>query len=127
MELSVETVVWHYQEAVNARDPSQLRELLALDDARFTEIEDHIPEPFGAETAHEILRWIEEHPEGDYRVQYRDVKAFLLADTVAYVVAMHDWTTAKGTGQGRTTFIVIKEGSDWRIIHGHWSSVPSDS
>lgn len=93
-EQAIVAVVEKYQGAANSRDPSKFREILALGDARFTEIEDHIPVPFGFETANDILRWIEEHPASRYQVRYFNTQAFLLAETVAYAVAMHEWQSA---------------------------------
>lgn len=48
-EQAIVAVVEKYQDAANSRDPSKFREVLALGDSRFTEIEDHITEPFGSD------------------------------------------------------------------------------
>jgi hypothetical protein len=122
---SIVAVVKAYERAANTRDVTWFRKNLALDDARFREIEDHIPAPFGAETARDVLRWVERHPEFTYRVRYHDMEAFILNDTAAYAVAMHEWESPSGKGAGRATFVMIRDkGRDWRIVHGHWSGVP---
>lgn len=124
---AVVAVIKEYERAANSRDTAAFRKVLALNDSRFREIEDHIPEPFGSEAANDILQWVDAHPDFDYTVRYRDIQAFLLSDEVAYAVAMHDWESPNGKGTGRTTFVMLRKGTgDWRIIHGHWSAVPPE-
>lgn len=122
---AVVAVVKAYERAANTRDLAWFRKTLALDDARFREIEDHIPTPFGAETARGVLQWFEDHPEFDCRVRYYDIEAFILGETAAYAVAMNEWESPKGKGAARATFVMTRDGGkDWRIIHGHWSALP---
>lgn len=118
-------LVDQYEDACNTRDVSKFRKLLALDDPRFREIEDHIDAPFGAHRANEILKWIEDHPDSGYRVHYCNVEEFALSDHVGYVIAQSEWRSPKGCGSGRVTFVCIRNAAGWRILHGHWSNSPA--
>jgi ketosteroid isomerase-like protein len=120
----VVALIGEYEAACNSRDTEKYREILALQDPRFREIEDHIAEPFGAAVAEDILRWIAAHPDFEYRVHYRNIQAFALGDDAAYAVAQHEWQSPNGRGRGRTTFIAAKCAEGWKIVHGHWSAEP---
>jgi ketosteroid isomerase-like protein len=125
--LAVLQVIRDYEKAAGRRDPEALRKVLALDDPRFREIEDHIPRPFGRAGVERLFAWIAAHPDFDYRVRYYDTEVFMLGDGAAYATAMHDWSSPNGKGSGRTTFILVRGDDDtWRIVHGHWSAVPSE-
>jgi ketosteroid isomerase-like protein len=118
-------VIRQYEQAANTRDVSAFRRVLALDDPRFTEIEDHIPRPFDAKVARDILKWIEQHPDSGYRVKYESIRAFMLADGVGYAIATNTFESPNGKGEGRVTFVVVRgEDGTWRILHGHWSDMP---
>ncbi len=119
------TAIRMYEQAANTRDTAAFRRILALDDPRFTEIEDHIPHPFGANVAEDILKWVDDHPDTPYHVQYSGIRAFLLADDVGYAVAGFAAEGPTGGTGGRATFIVVRgEDGQWRILHGHWSAMP---
>ena len=117
-----------YEDAANHRNTAAFRSILALDDGRFREIEDHIPDPFGREVAEDILRWIDANPGFGYQVSYRNVEVYALGDSYAYAIAMNDWESPNGSGSARATFILHRDqGGSWRILHGHWSAVPQTS
>ena len=56
-----------------------------------------------------MLDGVDRHPDFAYKVTYRDIKAFIHSDDVAYAVAMHDWESPNGTGTGRTTFVLVRK------------------
>ena len=122
---AVVAVIKEYERAASARDTAALRNILALGDPRFREIEDHIPSPFGSNMVEDILGWMDNHPDFAYTVEYRDIEVFLLSSTVAYAVAMNDWQSPDDSGSGRVTFVFVADDSEvWRILHGHWSAMP---
>ena len=118
-------VVRAYEQAANSGEADAFREVLALDDARFREIEDHIPNPFGKETVEQMFDWRDANPDFDYHVAYRDIEAFKLGEASAYAIAMADWTSPEGSGTSRVTFVLVRsDAGAWRILHGHWSALP---
>ena len=118
-------VVRAYEQAANSGDTDAFRKVLALDDARFREIEDHIPDPFGRETLEQLLDWRDANPDFDYHVAYRDIEVFELGEASAYAIAMADWTSPEGSGTSRVTFVLVRSDLQaWHILHGHWSALP---
>ncbi len=121
------SVVKRYEQAANTGDVALYREVLALDDPRFSEIEDHIERPFGVETVNEVLTWIEQNPDFEYTTTYSDITAHFLHDSCAYATGMNKWCSPHGQGRGRFTFILVKTPKGWRILHGHWSAIRPES
>lgn len=116
-------VVKDYEKAVNARSFEDLMQLVAFEDPRFSEIEDHIPHPFGRDVFVSILQHIADHPESSYRCRYDDILTHRLSDEVGYAYGVHQWTNDQEGGSARYTFILIRQEGRWKILHGHWSEL----
>lgn len=117
-------VVDEYEKAANTGNIEAFERVLALDDPRFSEFEDFIPELIGRQRVYEILNWRKQHPEFVYEVSYMDCRAFLLSDSVGYVTATAKSKSDHSEGTARVTFILVKDDRQWKIIHGHWSEQP---
>lgn len=117
------SVIRRYEQAANTGDVALYREVLALDDSRFCEIEDHIPTPFGASTVNEVLSWIGAHPEFKYTTRYFDIDVHFLDSSSAYAVGMNEWESPQEKGRGRFTFIFVHRPDGWKLLHGHWSTI----
>ncbi|NIN71980.1 MAG: hypothetical protein GTO46_08670 [Gemmatimonadetes bacterium] len=116
-------IVGELQEAVNLGDAARALSLHWLEDARFSEIEDWIPEPFGAEMARQTLESVFAHfRPGDYYVEFTDIRVYLLAPTVAYATAIQDLEFEE-PAKSRVTFVFLKQDDAWGIIHAHYSSM----
>jgi ketosteroid isomerase-like protein len=114
-----------YCQAFADADAEAMQELMWFDDARFTEIEDHIPHPFGRETFLDIMDWIRNNAKPGNQMTFEEPQIFDLAGDVAYGVALQHITTEAGSGTSRVTFIFMKKDSVWKIIHGHFSDMPT--
>lgn len=118
-------LVRRYEAAASVRSSEALRAVLALDDPRFSEFEDHIPHLMGGDGVEGVLQWIDTHPGFTYKVNYTVQRTALLADGVAYIAATNSWKSDHGEGTGRTTFVAVRSDDGvWRILHGHWSATP---
>ncbi len=114
-----------YCQAFADADADALQALMWFDDERFTEIEDHIPHPFGRETFLGIMDWIRNNAKPGNQMTFEQPEIFGLADDVAYGVALQHITTETGSGISRVTFIFVKKDGEWKIMHGHFSSMPT--
>jgi hypothetical protein len=112
------------KEAANEADPAKAESVLWLEDARFSEIEDFIPEPFGAERVKQIHDWIREHGRPGKNVRFTDTKVHFLSSDVAYATAIQE-LHFDAPGKSRVTFVFLKQKGDWGIIHAHYSTMPS--
>lgn len=118
------SIVRELQAAVNLGEAARALSLHWLEDARFSEIEDWIPEPFGAEIAKQTLESVFAHfRPGDYYVEFTETKVYFLAPDVAYATAIQDLDFEEPT-KSRVTFVFLKKDGDWGIIHAHYSSMP---
>jgi hypothetical protein len=117
-------IVTKLEEATNEADPTKAESVLLLEDPRFSEIEDFIPEPFGAEGVREIHDWIRKNGRPGDNVRFTDIKVYFLASDVAYATAIQE-LNFDTPGQSRVTFVFLKKNSGWGIIHAHYSTMPS--
>ena len=119
-ERKTEGVIRAIEDGANAVDIGRIEAVMWLDDARFSEIEESVAEPFGAPTVHEIHTWLRENATPGDNVRYSDLSVHLLAPTVAYATARQD-SSLDGTTTSWVTFIVLKQGDRWGLIHSHTS------
>ena len=117
-------VIKKLEEAANEADPAKAESVLLLDDARFSEIEDFIPEPFGADTVRRIHDWIRTNGRPGDNVRFTDIKVYFLSSDVAYATAIQE-LNFDTPGKSRVTFVFLEQNGDWGIIHAHYSTMPS--
>lgn len=124
-ESKILAVLDSYVNAFQDADPDALASLHWLEDERFSEIEDMIPNPFGKETYLKIADWVRKNAKpGTRQMKFHKPSVFMLSPDIAYTVAIQEITTPKGTGTSRVTLVFLKKDSEWRILHGHFSEVP---
>ncbi len=114
-----------YCQAFADADADALQALLWFEDERFTEIEDHIPHPFGRKVFLDVMDWIRNNAKPGNKMIFTQPQVFALADDVAYSVALQNITTETGNSTSRVTLIYVKKDGIWKIMHGHFSSVPA--
>jgi len=119
---ALEAILTEYVAAVNAADADRLEALFWVDDPRFSEIEDHIPHPFGATTFRDIGRWIRENAKPGEKQRFHDTRFHFLGPDVAYAVSLQDLLLTETTS--RVTLVFLRNRGEWRIVHGHFSTVP---
>ncbi len=115
-------IIDNYTDAVNGADASKLEGLFWYDDVRFSEVENHIPAPFGKDVFLDIGTWIRENAVPGEKQRFYDTSVHLLSDEVAYSVSMREELEDRRIS--RVTLVYLKQDSDWKIIHGHFSYVP---
>ena len=113
-----------YVQAVNTADADLLESLFWKDDPRFTEVENHIPTPFGARTFSDISDWIRKNGTPGNNQQFYETAVHILSPEVAYSVSMRNEYDKSVTSSSRVSLVYLKKDSQWKIIHGHFSYVP---
>jgi hypothetical protein len=122
-------VIQALEGAANQADPSKAEAVLWLDDDRFCEIEDFIPEPFGAGVVRDIHSWIRENGKPGDNVRFVQVKVYPLAPDVAYATAIQELNFDQPS-KSRVTFVLpegwigARKGDRWGVIHAHYSAMP---
>ena len=111
------------EESANKADPSIAERCILIDDERFSEIEDFIPEPFGADTLREIHDWVRENGKPGDNVRFTRRRVYLLSPTTAYATSIQELNFEKPS-KSRVTFVFVKADGQWRVIHGHYSTMP---
>jgi len=114
-----------YERAFEAADADGLAALFWVDDPRFTEVENHIPEPFGRERFLWIMDWIKKNQPPGWKMRFYDTEVHLLSPEVAYSVSLREEEIEGEHTESRVTLIFLKKDGEWRIIHGHFSRMPS--
>lgn len=118
-------VIGAYVNAVNAADADRLEALFWYNDARFSEVENHIALPFSKEVFLDIGNWIRQNAEPGVKQRFFDTSIYLLSDDIAYSVSLREqFETGKIS---RITLIYLKKDNEWKIIHGHFSLAPDPS
>ena len=112
-----------YVQAVNEANANLLESLFWVDDPHFSEVEDHIPTPFGRDVFMDIGNWIRTHGTPGNNQRFYNTTVYILTPEVAYSVSMQEQYRSNTTS--RVTLVYLKKGDEWRIIHGHFSNVPS--
>lgn len=113
-----------YERAFEAADAEGMANLFWVDDPRFCEVENHIPEPFGKERFQWILDWIRKHQPPGWKMRFYDTQVHFLSAEAAYSVSLREEEIEGERTTSRVTLIFLKKGGKWRIIHGHFSRVP---
>ncbi len=113
-----------YERAFEAADAEGMVALFWVDDPRFCEVENHIPEPFGRERFLWIMDWIRRNQPPGWRMRFYDTRVHLLSPEVAYTVSLREEEIEGERTVSRVTLVFLKKEGEWRIIHGHFSRVP---
>jgi len=117
-------VIDSYVRAFEMADEGLMQSLFWVDDSRFIEVENHIPEPFGRERFLAIIDWIRKYQKPGWKMRFYDTKVNMLSPEVAYSVSLRDQKENEERRTSRVTFIFLKKGNEWKIIHGHFSYLP---
>lgn len=116
-------VIDFLEESANKADPSIAEPHILMDDERFSEIEDFIPEPFGADTLREIHDWVRKNGKPGDNVRFTKRRVYLLSPTTAYATSIQELNFEEPS-KSRVTFVFVKAEGQWRVIHGHYSTMP---
>jgi len=122
----IEAIIQALEEASNEADPSKAEAVMWLEDERFSEIEDFVPEPFGADVVRQIHDWTRENAEPGDNVHFTDVNVHLLSSTVAYATAIQELRFDDEVGASRATLLFLKKDDRWGLIHSHYSAMPEE-
>ncbi len=122
----IEAIIQALEEASNEADPSKAEAVMWLEDERFSEIEDFVPEPFGADVVRQIHDWTRENAEPGDNVHFTDINVHLLSSTVAYATAIQELRFDDEVGASRATLLFLKKDDRWGLIHSHYSAMPEE-
>ncbi len=122
----IEAIIQALEEASNEADPSKAEAVMWLEDERFSEIEDFVPEPFGADVVRQIHDWTRENAEPGDNVHFTDINVYLLSSTVAYATAIQELRFDDEVGASRATLLFLKKDDRWGLIHSHYSAMPEE-
>ncbi len=117
-------IIDKYVQAFEAADADLMQSLFWIDDPRFIEVENHIPEPFGRDRFLWIMDWMRKNQKPGWKMKFYDTKVNFLSPEVAYSVSLRD---QKENGDGKTSrvsLIFLKKETAWKIVHGHFSFSP---
>jgi len=117
-------IISSYVRAFETADADLMASLFWVDDPRFIEVENHIPEPFGRERFLWIMNWIRENQPSGWKMRFYDTQVHLLSPEVAYSVSLREEEIEERKSSSRVTLVFLKKDGEWRIIHGHFSYVP---
>ncbi|UCH65877.1 MAG: nuclear transport factor 2 family protein [Ignavibacterium sp.] len=123
VENQIQEVIDALEKSANKADPSLAEPYIMMDDKRFYEIEDFIPEPFGANTLREIHDWVRKNGKPGNNVRYTKQRIYLLSPTTAYATTIQELNFEKPS-KSRVTFVFLKSDGKWEIIHAHYSTMP---
>ena len=113
------------EQAANQANPDMAEEVLWLEDERFTEIEYFTPGPIDADGVRNIHAWIRENGTPGENVKFVDIQQYQLTPEVLYATAIQELNFDEPS-KSRVSFIFLKKGEQWGIIHAHFSAMPSD-
>ena len=113
------------EQAANQANPDIAEAVLWLEDERFTEIEDFIPGPINADGVWNIHAWIRENGTPGENVKFGEIQECQLTPEVLYATALQELNFDEPS-KSRVSFIFLKKGEQWGIIHAHFSAMPSD-
>jgi len=122
----IEAIIQALEDASNEADPSKAEAVMWLEDERFSEIEDFVPEPFGADVVRQIHDWTRENAEPGDNVHFTDINVYLLSSTVAYATAIQELRFDDEVGASRATLLFLKKDDRWGLIHSHYSAMPEE-
>jgi len=113
-----------YVRAFEMADADLMESLFWIDDPRFIEVENHIPEPFGRERFLWIMDWMRKNQKPGWKMKFYDTKVNFLSPEVAYTVSLRDQKEDGEAKTSRVSLVFLKKENNWKIIHGHFSFLP---
>ncbi len=113
-----------YVRAFETADADLMESLFWINDSRFIEVENHIPEPFGRERFLWIMDWMRKHQKPGWKMTFYDTRVNILSPEVAYSVSLRDQDEDGEVKTSRVSFIFLKKKNKWKIVHGHFSFKP---
>ncbi|HHX44481.1 MAG TPA: SnoaL-like domain-containing protein [Chloroflexi bacterium] len=125
-ERQIAAIIRAIEEASNEANPDKAEAVMWLEDERFSEIEDFVPEPFGADVVRQIHDWTRENAQPGDNVHFADITVHRLAPTVAYATAIQELRFEDEVGASRVTLLFLKKGDRWGLIHSHYSAMPEE-
>jgi uncharacterized protein (TIGR02246 family) len=118
------SIIDTYVRAFETADADLMQSLFWVNDPRFIEVENHIPQPFGRKRFLAIMNWIRKYQKPGWKMKFYDTKVNILSPEVAYSVSLRDQKENGKLKTSRVTFIFLKKENEWKIIHGHFSYLP---
>jgi hypothetical protein len=70
------------------------------------------------------MKWIRENQQPGGRMAFVGTKVFFLSPAVATTVSMQEIGTGEETSTSRVLLVYLKNDGEWRILQGHFSSLP---
>lgn len=119
----IREIITKYARAFENADADLMQSLFWFDDERFTEVENHIPQPFGKDRFLWVMDWIRKNQKPGWKMRFYDTKVYFLSPEVAYSVSVRETEENGEKSESRVTFIFLRKGDEWKIIHGHFSYV----
>jgi len=113
-----------YVRAFEMADADLMESLFWIDNPRFIEVENHIPEPFGRERFLWIMDWMRKNQKPGWKMKFYDTKVNFLSPEVAYTVSLRDQKEDGEAKTSRVSLVFLKKENNWKIIHGHFSFLP---
>jgi len=113
---------------LSQRDISGILKLYAVEDRRFTAFEDH--PPYSRIDGNQFRVFLEDMLSSveEIKVDRQDIRVDLLDET-AVVTGVDKWRVKMGgellQGMSRFTLVFHKINNEWKIIHEHFSLIPS--
>ena len=117
-------LIENYVYAFENAEADLMKSLFWVEDPRFTEIENHISEPFGSKRFLSIIEWIRKYQKPGWKMKFFNTKIYFLSPEVAYSVSLREEIENEEVKTSRVTLIYLKKGDRWKIIHGHFSYNP---
>ena len=116
------TIIGSYTRALENGDAVLWESLYWLDDSNFSEVENDKPYVLDRGYIEQIGAAIRKRGPGKPNQRWYDTKVHFLSPDVAYSVSLRDEINTATTS--RVTLVYQKKGSEWRIIHAHFSDLP---
>jgi ketosteroid isomerase-like protein len=115
-----------YVHAFEMADVDLMQSLHWVDDPNFTEIEDIISEPFSRDGFLSIMDCIRRERKPRRKMKFYDTKVSVLSPEIAYIISYQEIRSSKEekVNTSRVSLIFLKKANEWKIIHGHFSSMP---
>jgi uncharacterized protein (TIGR02246 family) len=115
-----------YVRAFETADAKLMQSLHWVDDPNFTEIEDIVSEPFGRDKFLSITDWTKSGGRSPRKMKFYNIKVNVLSPEIAYVIAYQEIRSLKEDEActSRVSLVFLKKANEWKIIHGHFSSIP---
>lgn len=115
-----------YVHAFETADAKLMQSLHWVDDPNFTEIEDIISEPFGRDKFLSIIDWTKSGGRSARKMKFYNIKVNVLSPEIAYITAYQEIRSLKEdeASTSRVSLVFLKKANEWKIIHGHFSSIP---